>query len=114
MMDVVFIRKYPSCKSAGSATVSVFAKSDFVNKKVGKIDRNDVQFCKLGEYSEPMCSMTLKKFENSFNYDDLYKMLDNGLLDYNSKERSLSRKYPMFSAEVYKKYGKDVSKDEQN
>lgn len=113
MNEVVFIRKYPSYKSGGSATVKVFTKEMFVNGEIkgwnGEIikDRNDIQFCELGYNSQPMCSMTPEIFSKIFTKEEIAKMETKGMLYYNSKRRTVSQKYPMFSADVYRKYGTD-------
>lgn len=118
-MEVVFIKKFPSSRSGGSAVVKVFSKPMFVQGAItdykGDIlkDRNNIQYCKIGECSKAMCSMTVEEFEEIFTPEEIHEMTINGMLDYRSKTSkrrylSLDFKYPMFGAKVYAKYGLDL------
>lgn len=102
--DVVFIRKFSSGRSAGSATVKVVTKKMFIAGILSK-DRHDVQFCKMGMFSDAICSMRVDDFENTFSKEEIETMQHNGMLNYYPDASYVSTKYPMFGANVYKKYG---------
>lgn len=119
-MEVLFIRKYPTRNSGGSSISQVFTKLTFVTGGVkdtfGKQVKNryNIQYCTYGGYSHSICQMDVETFETVFSKAEIKEMQINGMLDYDStvdmsRYKSLSKKYPMFGAKIYKKYGIDIS-----
>lgn len=107
--QTLFIQKYPSCRSAGSATVKLMTKEEFI--KCTFKDRYDLQYCVFSKsgYSNPMCSMTIDEFLEIFSKDEIEQLKALGKLNYCDDTRCLlCQKYPMFSAKIYKKFGVKV------
>ena len=114
-METLFIQKYPSSNSGGSATVRVFTKFAFITGGIANSigitvkSRYNIQYAIYGGFSRSICQMTLREFEYIFNKIEIKEMQLNGMLDYDSTCRGVRKKYPMFSAKIYKKYGIDIS-----
>lgn len=109
MNQVVFVRKFSTSRCGTSATVIVYSKESFIDGEVG-FDRDNILYCEFGKFSKPMNQMTLEKFREIFSSEEILMMMANGILNYNSSEKQTHKKYPMFKAEIYKKYGIDTSK----
>lgn len=58
-----------------------------------------------GRFTKRISAVTLHEFRMIFNKDEIETMQENGMLDYNPNETEVYYKYPIFRAEVYKKYG---------
>lgn len=58
-----------------------------------------------GRFTKRISAVTLHEFRTIFNKDEIETMQENGMLDYNPNETEVYYKYPIFRAEVYKKYG---------
>lgn len=119
MKEVIFIRKYPTSRSGGSATVRLFSKEDFIK---GNLDnsggwwyspRHDIQYCNIGGYSNPICGMTVDEFNSIFTNVEIEEMRNSGLLNYNTGAKRLENKYPMFRRDIYLKYGIDTKGEQQ-
>lgn len=119
-METLFIQKYPSSNSGGSSTVRVFTKFAFITGGITNSigitvkSRNNIQYARYGNFSRSICQMTVREFEYIFNKIEIKEMQLNGMLDYDStadlnRYRGIHKKYPMFSAKIYKKYGIDIS-----
>lgn len=114
MREVIFIRKYSTSRSGGSATVKLFSKEDFMNKEFDQpggwwySSRHDIQYCFIGGYSNSISRMTIEEFESIFTDIEIKKMKDKKLLNYNTLGRNVEKKYPIFRKDIYLKYGIDT------
>ena len=118
MAELVFVKqgrtsrggKYANCKLVSQA--DMITGAEYVDRytQVGEVGS--------GDYTIPLCSLTIEEFEKYFEYLDIEIMKNNGVLNYYPEGYNtwgsmvstyVAHKYPIFSAKVYKKYG--VKKD---
>ncbi len=101
MKELIFI------KSSNYTNVRVFSKQHFIERCFYANRRTHVAF--MGEWSIPLCSMSLEMFSQIFSEYEIGIMQKNGNLNYYPNGRKhftdIATKYPIFSAKIYKKYG---------
>lgn len=108
MNDYIFILNYPASNGLTCADVILLTKGQFMNKVLNSLPRSRKRV-RLGtfdcKYTKSIVSVNLTQFKQIFNNSDIETMKQNGMLDYFPNRRSLSLKYPLFRAEIYKKFG---------
>lgn len=108
-MNVIFAEK-SSSRNGTRASFKLLSKENFMNGEYYWKDRHDVMFGTFENWTRPICEMKVEEFEAIFTMKEILEMRKRGILNYDSTERSLYRKYPMFRKDIYMLYGKDVSR----
>lgn len=108
-MNVIFAEKISSYTGT-RASFKLLSKENFMNGEHYWKDRHDVMFGTFENWTRSICEMKVEEFETIFTTQEILEMRKRGILNYDSTERNLHRKYPMFRKDIYMLYGKDVSR----
>ena len=108
MEEILFVVNYPAGNGLRSADVKILTKTHFVNE-CGLPTHRRRRYVRVkqanSQFTKSILSVGVAQFRRMFDWMEIEQMQQSGMLDYYPNERYIARKYPMFSAPVYKNFG---------